>query len=168
MDSLPTVFKELVGAEITEYDAIGNHVQTIRDFAGNEFACTQWCDILRLKTAKAYAEYSSGEYWSMPAVTLNRYCNGVVYYVGTVCHADFYENFASNLMMQTRIPKLKGLPRGVEVTTRTDGTEEYICFFNNSESSVSIPLPKPMYSVISSAGKDRLELRPFEVDIVRK
>lgn len=71
-------------------------------------------------------------------------------------------------MMQTRIPKLKGLPRGVEVTTRTDGTDEYICFFNNSGNPVSIPLPKPMYSVINSMGKDKLELRPFEVDIVRK
>ncbi len=168
MDSLPTVFKELIGAEVTEYDPIGNEVHTIRDFAGNEFVCTQWCDILRLTTAKAYAEYNSGEYWCMPAITLNRYCNGVAYYIGTVCHADFYESFASNLMMQTRIPKLKGLPRGVEVTTRTDGTDEYICFFNNSGNPVSIPLPKPMYSVINSMGRDKLELRPFEVDIVRK
>ncbi len=168
MDSLPTVFKELIGAEVTEYNPIGNQVRTIRDFAGNEFVCTQWCDVLRLTTAKAYAEYNSGEYWCMPAVTLNRYCNGVAYYVGTVCHADFYESFASNLMMQTRIPKLKGLPRGVEVTTRTDGKDEYICFFNNSESPAAIPLPKPMYSVISSSGKDMLNLKPFEVDIVRK
>ncbi|MCM1133114.1 MAG: beta-galactosidase [Ruminococcus flavefaciens] len=168
MDSLPTVFKELIGAEVAEYNPIGDEIRTIRDFAGNEFTCGQWCDVLRLTTAKAYAEYNSGEYWCMPAVTLNRYCNGVAYYVGTVCQADFYESFASNLMMQTRIPKLKGLPRGVEVTTRTNGTDEYICFFNNSESSVSIPLPKPMYSVISSCGTDKLDLKAFDVDIVRK
>lgn len=168
MDRLPTIYKELIGAEITEYDPIGNNKQHIRDFAGNEFECSIWCDILRLTTAKAYAEYSDGEFRCMPSVTMNRYCSGVAYYVGTICNSDFYESFVSNLLMQTGIPKLRGLPAGVEVTTRTNGRDEYICFFNNSEKSVVIPLPKPMYSMVNSIGKDRLELHPFEMDIVRK
>ncbi len=168
MDTLPTVFKELIGAEITEYDPIGSDMQVIRDFAGNEFRCGQWCDLLQPTTAKAYAEYNEGYYRCIPAVTMNRYCNGVAYYVGTVCKADFYESFASNLMMQTGIPKLKGLPHGIEVTTRTNGRDEYICFFNNSDKPKTIPLPKPMYSMIYSMGKDKLELQPFEMDIVRK
>lgn len=167
-ESLPTVFKELIGAEITEYDPIGGEERVIRDFVGNEFKCSQWCDILKTDTARAYAEYNDGEYMGMPAVTLNRYCNGVAYYVGAVFKSDFYESFISNLMIQTGIPRLKGMPRGVEVTTRTNGKDEYICFFNNSKESIIIPLPKLMYSVINSIGKDRLELRPFEVDIIRK
>lgn len=167
-DTLPTAYKELIGAEITEYDAIGSDEQIIKDFSGKEFSCTQWCDILQPTTARAYAEYVSGEYRCMPAVTMNHYCGGVAYYVGTVCGADFYESFASNLMMQTGVSKLKGLPKGIEVVTRTNGRDEYICFFNNSEKAVTIPLPKMMYSLISSTGKDRLELRPFDTDIVRK
>ena len=168
MDTLPTVFKELVGAEVTEYDPIGSNELTIRDFAGNEFRCTQWCDLLQLTTARAYAEYNNGFYSCTPAVTLNRYCNGVAYYVGTICHSDFYDSFAANLMTQTGIPKLKGLPRGIEVTTRTNGRDEYICFFNNSSEPKTISLPKPMYSMIHSRGKEKLELEPFEMDIVRK
>ena len=143
-------------------------MQVIRDFAGNEFRCGQWCDLLQPTTAKAYAEYNEGYYRCTPAVTMNRYCNGVAYYIGTICKADFYENFVSNLMMQTGIPKLKGLPHGIEVTTRTNGRDEYICFFNNSDKPKTIPLPKPMYSMIYSTGKDKLELQPFEMDIVRK
>lgn len=168
MDTLPTVFKELIGAEVTEYNPIGMEEQVIRDFAGNEFVCSQWCDILQPTTARAYAEYNDSEYRCMPAVTMNRYCSGVAYYVGTICRSDFYESLVSNLMMQTGIPKLKGLPRGVEVTTRTNDRDDYICFFNNSDKPVTIPLPKSMYSMINSTGKDRLELRPFEMDIVRK
>lgn len=167
-ESLPTVFKELIGAEITEYDSTGSTEHIVRDFMGNEFKCSQWCDILRTDTARAYAEYNDSEYMGMPAVTLNRYCNGVAYYVGAVFKSDFYESFISNLMIQTGIPKLKGLPRGVEVTTRTNGKDEYICFFNNSDENVTVPLPKLMYSVMNSIGKDRLDLRPFEVDIIRK
>ena len=168
MDTLPTVFKELIGAEITEFNPTGLSEQSIRDFAGNEFVCRYWCDIMHLTSARAYAEYNSDSFRCMPAVTMNRYCGGVAYYVGTVCSRDFYESFVSNLMMQTGIPKLKGLPDGVEVTTRKNNRDEYICFFNNSGKDVSIPLPKPMYSIVNSTGRDRLELRPFEMDIVRK
>ena len=81
---------------------------------------------------------------------------------------DFYEDFVSKLMKQKGIPRLKGLPRGVEVTTRTNGIDEYIFFFNNSEENASIGLPKAMYSIIDSTGKDRIDLKPFEMEVVRK
>lgn len=168
VDTLPTVFKELIGAEVAEYDPIGREEQTIADFAGNKFKCRQWCDILRLTTAKAYAEYQDNFYKCCPAVTMNRYCSGVAYYVGTVCEMDFYESFVSNIMRQTGIPRLKGLPEGVEVTTRTNGLDDFICFFNNSEESAVISLPKSMFSIIDSIGKDELDLKPFGFDIVRK
>lgn len=168
MSVLPTVYKELIGAEITECDPIGSYEQTIVDFAGNKFACRQWCDVLRVTTAKAYAEYNDSFYKCCPAVTMNRYCSGVAYYVGTVCHADFYENFVGNIMRQTGIPRLKGLPRGVEVTTRTNGLNDFICFFNNSEKEAVISLPKSMYSIIESIGKEKIDLKPFGFDIVRK
>ena len=168
IDTLPTVYKELAGIEITEYDPIGEQKHVIRDFAGNEFSCHAWCDVIQATSAKVYAEYTDGWYRCLPAVTMNRYCNGIAYYIGTICGLDFYESFASNLMMQTGIPRLKDLPRGVEVTTRTNGKDEYIFFFNNSEKDVSIPLPKPMYSVIYSIVEDELQLKPFEMDVVRK
>lgn len=168
MEALPTVYKELIGAEITEYDPIGNAEQTIVDFAGNKFTCRQWCDVLKLTTAKAYAEYSDSFYRCCPAVTMNKYCGGVVYYVGTVCGSDFYESLVGNVMRQTGIPRLKGLPKGVEVTTRTNGLDDFIFFFNNSAENVTISLPKPMYSIIDLMGKDRVELDPYEMDIVRK
>lgn len=166
MEPLPTVFRELAGAEILDYEIIGDEKRVIRDFAGNEFECTQWCDILTPLTARAYASYDDEN--GSAAVTMNRYCSGVAYYVGTVCGEDFYESFISNLMMQTGIPKLEKLPKGVEVTTRTNGRDDYICFFNNTKKPVSIPLPKPMYSMINDRETELLELRPLEMEIVRK
>ncbi len=162
----PTVFRELVGAEIHDYDVIGSDTSTIRDFAGNEFQCSQWCDILTPLTARAYAVYDGED--DMAAVTMNRYCGGVAYYLGTICGEDFYRSFISNLMMQTGIPKLENLANGVEVTTRTNGRDDYICFFNNTKKPVVIPLPKPMYSMINDRETERLELRPLEMEIVRK
>ena len=168
MEPLPTVFRELIGAEIEEYDPIGSEEYAIRDFAGDEYICSKWCDILTPVSARAYAVYSGGDYDGCAAGTMNRYCGGVAYYVGTMCKSDFYRSFISNLMMQTGIPKLENLPKGVEVTTRTNGRDEYICFFNNSEERVCVPLPKPMYSMISGTEIEDMELTPFRMEIVRK
>lgn len=168
-DVLPGVYKELVGAELTEYDNIGDFAERrIVDFAGNEFACHRRCDILKLNTARAYAEYADSFYRCCPAVTLNEYCDGVVYYLGTVCDEAFYNDFAGKVMKQNSIPRLRGLPDGVEVTTRTNGNDDFIFFFNNSAETVTIGLPKAMYSILDSTGKDRIELKPFEADVVRK
>ena len=168
MEPLPTVFREMIGAEIKEYDPIGSHEQTIKDFAGNEYSCTQWCDILELTTARAYAEYKDSFYKGSPAVSMNRYCSGVAYYVGTVCGSDFYESLAGNIIKQTGIPRLKDLPHGVEVTTRTNGLDDYIFFFNNSDKDADIELPKAMYSLIDGSDKEKLHLSPFDMEIVRK
>ena len=168
MEPLPTVYREMIGAEVKEYDPIGNTEQTIADFAGNKFACRQWCDVLEVTTARAYAEYKDSFYAGSAAVTMNRYCSGVTYYVGTVCNMDFYESFAGNIMKQTGIPRLKDLPKGVEVTTRTNGLDDYIFFFNNSEEEVNITLPKAMYSIIDGGERSELTLKPFGMDIVRK
>lgn len=168
MEPLPTVFREVIGAEVTEYDPIGGHEQGIKDFAGNKFKCRQWCDILELTTARAYAEYTDFFYSGSPAVSMNRYCSGVAYYVGTVCDAEFYESFAGNIIKQTAIPRLKDLPRGVEVTTRTNGLDDYIFFFNNSDKEADIELPKAMFSIIKGNDMEKLHLDPFDMEIVRK
>lgn len=162
----PTVFRELIGAEIHDYEIIGGETRVIRDFAGNTFNCSQWCDILTPLTARAYAVYEGES--DTAAVTMNRYCGGISYYVGTMCGDDFYKSFISNLMMQTGIPKLENLEKGIEITTRTNGREDFICFFNNTKKSTAIPLPKPMYSIIDDREIDVVELRSLEMKIVRK
>lgn len=168
METLPTVFRELVGVDVSEYDPIGTETETVRDFAGRRFECSKWCDVLRSDSARSYAVYSGGDNNNKSVVTMNRYCDGVAYYVGTIFNSDFYESFVSNLMMQTGIPKLEGLSNGVEVITRTNGREEFICFFNNTDGDGYIPLPKPMYCLIGENEASCLELKPFGIEIVRK
>ena len=167
-DSLPAVFKELIGAEIIEYDPIGNGFQTVADSDGDLYICRHWCDVLKLSSASALAEYSDGFYKGMPAITVNEYCKGAAYYVGTVPDANFFEVFTDKLMGDCELPRLRNMPYGVEVTTRTDGYDDFIFFFNNSSEPCSINLPKAMFSVIDGIGKDRLDLKPFETEVVRR
>lgn len=166
-EHLPTVFRELIGAEVTEYDCMVKE-QTISDYSGQVFKCDKWCDILKLNTARTYAEYGGNYYLGCPAVTVNDYCKGKVYYIGTIPDDDFCMDFVGKLMKYHSIPRLKGMPEGVEVTTRTNGRDDFIIFFNNSEEEQKIELPKAMYSVIDSRGKQVIELAPYDADIVRR
>lgn len=166
-ERLPTVFRELIGAEVTEYDILPEN-QTISDYSGKIFNCTGWCDILKLNTARAYAEYGNDYYMGCPAVTVNDYCKGKAYYIGTIPDDNFYMDFVGKLMKYNSIPRLMGMPDGVEVSTRTNGREDFVIFFNNSEKFQVIDFPKALYSVIDSKGKQRIELEPYGVDIVRR
>ncbi len=165
-EHLPTVFRELVGAEVTEYDRIAEN-QSISDYSGQIFECSEWCDILKLNTARAYAEYNNDYYMGCTAITLNDYCKGKVYYIGTVPDDNFCMDFVGKLMKYHGIPRLQGVPDGIEVTTRSGEKDGFIIFFNNSSESQSIELPKAMYSVIDSRGKQKIELSPYDADILR-
>ncbi|MBQ8297201.1 MAG: beta-galactosidase [Ruminococcus sp.] len=168
MDALPAVFKELVGAEVVEYDPIGWSEQSVAANDGKAFSCKQWCDVLKLNTAESLAEYADSFYKGAPAVTVNKYGRGTAYYIGTVGKMDFYEDFAGKIMEQCGLSKLDGLPTGTEITTRTDGECDYIFIFNNSENDVEINLPETMYSLMDSADKEKVKLKPFEMDVLRK
>lgn len=165
-EHLPTVFRELIGAEVAEYDRKAEN-QSITDYSGEVFECSDWCDILKLNTARTYAEYNKNYYMGCTAITVNDYCKGKVYYIGTVTDDNFCMNFVGKLMKYHSIPRLKGMPDGIEVTTRTNGRDNFIIFFNNSPECQTIELPKAMYSVIDSRGKQRLELAPYDADILR-
>ena len=123
---------------------------------------------MKLTTARAYAEYNDSFYRCCPAITVNDYCKGKFYYFGTVLEQAFYLDFANKLMKYHNIPRLMNMPEGVEITTRTNGKDDFIIFFNNSEETNTISLPKAMYSVIDNIGKDKLILAPFDMDIVRR
>lgn len=168
MDSIPSVYKDLAGIEVMESDPIGNHDNILTDIKGREYKCSKWCDVLQLNTAEFFAGYRSGFYCDMPAISVNKYCKGTAYYIGTVCEDKFYFDFANMLMKTTGIPRLKGMPDGIEVTTRTSGVDEFIFFFNNSAEYAGIGLPKAMYSIIDETAKEKIELPPYSFDILRR
>lgn len=167
-ETLPTVFSELIGAEIKDCGSVNTKNKTfITDYANQKFSCTGWFDVLKLNTAKAYATYSDGIYISSPAITLNNYCKGKAYYIGTVPDDNFYLDFVGKLMKYNGVPKLSGIPDGVEITTRTNGRDDYIVFLNKSDKSNVMNLPKTLYSVIDNCGKDNVNLMPYSIDIVK-
>jgi beta-galactosidase len=157
MDALPTIYQELIGAKVIEYDAIGNDWAGVKTAEDVEYDITQWCDLLEINTATALAAYTNNFYQGKPAVTQNNYGKGIAYYVGTVGKKVFYRYLVEEALKSSKVNYIKNLPEGVEITIREKSDHRYYFIFNNTENS----------QILSILGME-LVLAPFEMNIFRE
>lgn len=152
MALLPTVYRDLIGAYVEEYDPIGGAHNKVRINNGEAYDCTHWCDILVPESAEIVAQYANDFYSGKSAVTVNKYADGKAYYIGTVCEKAFYDKLIQNILDDTGIPYHKDLPDGVELTVHS-GENVTVTFIFNS----TVKHQKFVFE-----GKQR-KLSPFEM-----
>lgn len=157
--SLPTVYSELAGCHVEEYDPIGSDNVQIKFSDGTVFVGKQWCDILKVNTANAFATYNSNFYKGSAAITENHFGDGKVYYIGTVGEKGIYRKIAGKILEDLNIPFIDNLPENVEITTREGNGISVRFVFNNTDVPQSFQL---------DGGE--LSLMPFEmkIDIFQK
>lgn len=173
MQPLPTVFTELTGVHVKEYDAPGYREQKLRMVDGAEYSVSGWCDLLEVDTAKVLASYGDEFYAGTPAVTCNSYGKGRAYYVGTIGKKDFYHALAERILEEKEMFYVKNLPGGVEVTYRKKEDKTYAFIFNNTPDEKEVALPYTLSDVETkeeySKGKKILlgaaQMRIFDIRI---
>ncbi len=156
MSELPTVYRELTGCHVSEYDPIGWGKGSIKFNDGESFMCKQWCDVIETDTAEVIARYDSDFYAGKPAVTVNSFGRGTAYYIGTVGERRMYEKLAGKILKEAGVPHIDGLPENVEITTRTGNGITARFVFNNSGEKKEFLLD----------GTD-ICLAPFEMTVIR-
>lgn len=154
MEQLPTVYRKLVGAYVEEYDPIGYDTSSIRLTDGSIYKCRQWCDILCPETAETIAVYDEEFYKGKAAITRNSCGKGTAYYIGTVCEKKLYCKLAKDILLESGIPFVEGLPDNVELTTRTGDDVIARFIFNNTSENQHFTLDK-----------EEISLAPFEMKI---
>lgn len=157
MAPLPTVYRDLAGVSVAEYEPIGTAHNTIRLSDGQTFSCTKWCDLLVCESAKVLATYEKDFFQGAPAVTVNAYGNGHAYYIGTVAERSFYHTLIRSVLEQAQIPFADGLPDHVELTTRTGNGKTVRFLFNNTDREQTFCLN----------GND-IHMKPFEMKIAQE
>ena len=167
MEMLPTVFSELIGARITEYDPIGNTTQSIQMVNRKEFDCTQWCDIIEPITAEVIAVYGESFYQNKSAVIRNDYGKGQTYYVGTVGKKAFYYEFIESILMQETIEYFKELPYGVEITTCEKEKDTYYYVFNNSDEACEFNFTREVTNYLTKEPAQIIKLQPYDMVILK-
>ena len=156
MAQLPTVYRDMVGAHVEEYNAIGTDSVQVKFADGTVVMGKQWCDILESDGAEVLASYDSEYFRGTPAITRNIYGKGTVYYIATVGNQALYNKLIRRVVTEAGLSFLPDLPPRVEVTTRTGNGQTTRFIFNNSD----------VNQIVRIDGKT-IALSPFEMHIDR-
>lgn len=156
MAQLPTVYRDMVGAHVEEYSAIGGDSVQVKFADGTIVKGKQWCDILETDGAEVMAAYDSEYFSGTPAITRNAYGKGTVYYIATVGEQALYDKLIRSAVTEAGLSFIPDLPPRVEVTTRTGNGQTTRFVFNNDE----------VEQVVHLDGKT-ISLAPFEMHIDR-
>lgn len=170
MAPLPGLLSPLAGIVVEEYDPIGNDRHHIIDQSGHEYDCEQWADIIQLNTAKAIAWYNDDYYAGKPAVTVNTWGHGKVYYVGTHIEERAWMDRLKQLAEELHIRTYGELPEGVQISVRTGDNGSYLFLLNLSRLQHHIELPEHYPSVLNPDNGHQgsmYTIAPYGVEILK-
>ena len=170
MSPLPTVFSELTGAVVKEYNPIGKKTQKIemsdKIWKGKPFTCTLWCDVIEPNQAEVLACYGEDFYQGEAAITVNHYGSGKVYYAGTVLNRKGMAVLVEFIVKDLGMEYIQGIPFGVERTVRQKESGQYVFWFNNTEKKQDFVSWKVQEG--KTPVTERAILEPFEMAIIKE
>jgi beta-galactosidase len=139
----PASFRKLLGMWVEEFAAYGEtdvfHVET-ED--GKQFACDFWSELIHLKGAESLAQYSDNYIAGYPAITRHAFGQGTCYYLGTSLEPAGLSWLVERICRETGVQKYTGIPAGVEITRRRDGSRVWLFLLNHSAEIVRVPLAR--------------------------
>ncbi|WP_438432661.1 beta-galactosidase [Gorillibacterium sp. sgz500922] len=168
--TFPGLFRKLAGVELEEFDSL-NFGRTV-PVAGvfGEGTAAQWCDVLKLTGAEPLADYAGHYYAGTPAVTVNRFGQGRVYYVGCDLDDAAAERLLGYILEQEGIAG--AIPpqaaAGVEAVSRraADG-RRYLVLLNHANTDALVKLQGRYVDALSGeAICDQAALSPYGVQIL--
>lgn len=167
MQPLPGLLSRAAGVWVHEYDPIGGAAHVIRDEASDTFACSQWCDLLTPVTAEPIAWYNDDFYAGTPAITVNRFGKGEVYYFGTHAEERYWSGLLGSLAGRHGLRRFAGLPDGVQASVRSGENGSFLFLLNLSRTEQAVPLEKNYRCAFSGETRSGLLLlAPYGVEIL--
>ncbi len=146
--TVPGVFSKLAGITVRDFDALRRPVPVIslseiEDVVGT---ASIWCDIIDPVTAKPLFVYASEYYKDKPAITVNTYGKGRVYYIGCDLDEQTMLTLVAYISKEANVT-MYDLPQGVEMLKR----DTCVILLNHNEYEVSL----------SCSGKSLISDVPF-------
>lgn len=155
--TMPGVFRKLAGVEVEEFDGIKK--ETYVDGIVSSKA-EVWCDILKPVSADVLATYSNRYFKGRAAITVNRFGEGWVYYVGCDLEPQAMRKLTAYIAKRAGI-KTTLTAKGVELVDRKNCT----FLLNHNDYEVELPF----YGKSLLTGKDfEGTLEPYGVEMLQK
>ena len=138
---LPGELREPAGLEVPEYDCLRD-TEGYVTWDGSRYKCEKWCDIINTDTAQPLALYDSEFYKGTPAITVNSYGDGKVYYVGTEPGPELAAKIVEELLDGQELNMLANSPAGVEIVHRKTEEKTYFFVINHTSDNQTVNIPK--------------------------
>ena len=131
-DICPGPFKFLAGIEIKQFESIGNENINIR-FRFTKQKASKICERLEPITAKVIAKYNDRKkfYHGKPAITMNSYMKGKVYYIGTSLTPESLAVFFLSVLRKEKM-KFSFWGKDLEIIKRKGKNSNYTIALNHS------------------------------------
>jgi len=128
---LPGRLKVLAGVTVTDYDCLRDQDTGIR-YNGRDYRASIWCDVLKSVDAECIGTYTEDYYAGEPAITINRFKKGMVYYIGTEPEQKLIDDFLADIVRKTGIERIYDIPADLEFVRRRTKDADYIFVLNHS------------------------------------
>lgn len=174
--ALPGLLADLSAIEVVEYDSLPAEGRNGLEFVipglatmGQKISCEVWCDIIEPKGAEVVARYTEEYYAGKPAITLNRFGQGQVVYVGTMGDGRLYETLAGWLLTLAGVQTILTAPKGLEMTERWQGNRR-LFVLNHTEREQEVTLEGRYIDLLygSAVVEGRLFIAPRDVLVLRE
>lgn len=125
---------------------------------------------IHLEGARSMAHYTEGPFAGSPALTVNDFGKGKVFYQGARFSAGLQHEWLGKLADEIGIHAPLKVPVGVELTVRTKGDREFLFFLNHQQKTVAFSLGSLRGRELLT-GQDvaeSLSLPPFGVAVIER
>ncbi|GGN98272.1 beta-galactosidase [Saccharibacillus kuerlensis] len=178
MRPLPGLLADCAGVTVREYDPLGSDIVRLDTEDGEQFASSQWADILDPNEgghAEVLARYGGYVFFAgEAAVTRNPFGRGEVYYLGTHPEEDYMRSLLLRIAQERSLPYAEGLPAGVQISVRSGESGSYLFLLNLGREARKFRISGAYTEALQSEGLlsgrrygNEIELSPYEVEIFR-
>lgn len=165
--TVPGDFAELAGTEAEEYDPQFQK-KTASSGVFGENTSGLWCDILKPNGAETLGVYTQDYYAGKPCLTVNRFGDGSVYYLGCDLDAPAMLRFAQYLCARLGLVRNPCPVGGVEQVETTDGKNKVLFLLNHNASEAVVPVFGQFENLFSGAREQTaVRLEPFGVALLK-
>lgn len=132
----PTNFNDFIGGYVEEIESLQEN-QNVDIIGINEFENISgqgsvFRDLIRTTTAKTLFKYNDDFFNELSAITVNKYKDGNVYYIGCGVDESTMNILADKVIKETNIDYIKS-PKGVEIIRRSIGNKVKYFVMNHTD-----------------------------------
>ncbi|TCL62558.1 beta-galactosidase [Hydrogenispora ethanolica] len=166
--TIPGEFSEMAGIEVEEFDSLNRGRQvSVATVVGSAMASI-WCDIIKPTSARVIGDYTSDYYKGEPAITVNDWGNGKVYYIGCDLDPSALDGLMRYISDNSGVSPLLARPvRGVELIRKENGGRQFLMALNHNSHEVVLDLKGDYTDLLTKREvHSNFVLPPFGVGIL--